>query len=296
MTVAKAGYKIAASLDQNHLDRMINLSSNPNSPLGLISVKTLLAYIATGAFVGLCFKLGMYKGNGFVFNVIYIGLTFLFVSRLINTTRTGELSYTNLTAMTDYIPNYMRKISTTRNSAVNTFYQTYGIANVDDKTGDIRYLNGDFGALLSVSGSGSILVFEEDQSDIIDAADNFWRKIDVGMQITQITIKEGQRVDLQLGNYQRRWDRIAASKMDKGTRDLLGDLMDAEVGLLANDVSMNYRSIHQYWLLRTRSSESLKSLKNLIKHDIENSGLMIKMARTQYYDDIVRVSKSMFSS
>lgn len=292
--MAKAGYKIAASLDQNQLDRMINLSTNPNSPLGLISVKTLLAYLATGAFVGLGFKMGMYKGNGFVFNVIYISLTFLFVSRLINTTRTGELSYTNLLALTDYIPSYMKKVSTTRNSPVNAFYQMYGIASVDDKTGDIRFLNGDFGAMLSVSGSGSILVFEEDQSDIVDAADNFWRKIDVGMSILQITIKEGQRVDLQLGNYQRRWDAIARTKIDSTTKNLLGDLMDAEVGLLANDVSMNYRSTHQYWLLRAKSGEALKSLKNLIKHDIENSGLMLKTARTQYYDDVVRVSRSMF--
>ena len=50
--MAKQGYKIPASLNQTHFDRMINLSKNPNSPIGLVSVKTIAAYIGTLFFVG----------------------------------------------------------------------------------------------------------------------------------------------------------------------------------------------------------------------------------------------------
>ncbi len=293
--MAKNGYKIPASLDQTHLDRVISISNNPNSPVGLVSVKTVVAYLGTGAMIGAAWKLGIFKGNGFWFNVIYVALIFLFVSRLINTTRTGDLAYTNLFALSDYLPKYMRKLSTTRNSKVAAFYKLYGIASVDDKTGDIRYSNGDYGALLAVSGTGSILLFEEDKTAILDANDAFWRKIDVGMYITQITIKEGQKVDIQLGNYQRRWNKVAQADMTDDMKNLLGDLMDAEIDVLANDIAVNYRSIHQYWLLRTSNKEMMKSLKTLIKYDIDNSGLVVRTARTQYYDDIVRMSESIFS-
>lgn len=293
--MAKTGYKIPASLDQTHLDRVISLSNNPNSPVGLVSVKTLLAYLGTLALVGVFWKIGVFRGNGLFFNIVYVAFIFLFVSRLINTTRTGDLAYTNIFAIFDYLPKPMRKLSTTRNSNVDAFYKLYGIASVDDEKGDVRYTNGDCGALLAVSGTGSILLFDEDKTSIIDANDGFWRKIDVGSYITQITIKEGQKVDLQLGNYQRRWNRVAASDMTDDMKNTLGDLMDAEVDVLANDIAVNYRSIHQYWLLRCSSKEALTSLKTLIKSEIDNSGLVLRSARTQYYDDVVRMSSSIFS-
>ena len=268
--MAKQGYKIPASLNQTHFDRMINLSKNPNSPIGLVSVKTIAAYIGTLFFVGSLFKMGM-----------------------INTLPTGELKYMNINALIDYLPKQMRFLKTTRNSNVDAFYKLYGIAKVKDN-GDILYKNGDVGTLLSVSGSGSILVFDEDKNAILDATDNFWRKIDVGMYITQITIKEGQKVDLQLGNYQHRWNTLANSDIDDETMNIIGDLMDAEVNILANDISMNYRSIQQYWLLRTSNDELLKSMKTLIQHDIDNGSLILKSARTQYMEDIVRMSESIF--
>lgn len=291
--MAKQGYKIPASLDQTHMDRMINLSKNPNSPIGLVSVKTILSYIATLGFVGALFKMGMFNGNGIFFNIVYVALIFLFVSQLINTTATGELKYNNIVALFDYLPKIMRNLKTTRNSNVEAFYRLYGIAEIK-QNGDIVYKNGDVGALLSVSGSGSILVFDDDKNAILDAMDNFWRKIDVGMYVTQITIKEGQKIDLQLGNYQRRWNNIANESMDDDTRNILGDLMDAEISVLTDDIVVNYRSIQQYWLLRAKSMEVLKSLKTTILHDIDNGGLVIKTARTQYYDDIVRMSESIF--
>lgn len=292
--MAKNGYRIPASLDQTHLDRVISLSQNPNSPVGLVSVKTILAYLGTAASVGVGWKLGMFKGNSLIFNIVYVVLLFLFVSKLINTTRTGELAYSNLYALSDYLPRYMRKLSTTRNSKVDAFYKLYGIASVNNDNGDIRYTNGDQGALLAVSGSGSILVFDEDKDAILDANDSFWRRIDVGAYITQITIKEGQKVDLQLGNYQRRWDRVAVSDISDDMKNILGDMMDAEVDVLANDIAVNYRSIHQYWLLRASNKEALRSLKTLIKSEIDNSGLVVRSARTQYYDDVVRMSNSIF--
>lgn len=291
--MAKQGYKIPASLDQTHFDRMINLSKNPNSPIGLVSVKTIAAYIGTLFFVGSLFKMGMFVGNSFLFNVFYIILIFLFVSQLINTLPTGELKYVNINALIDYLPKQMKFLKTTRNSKVDAFYKLYGIADVKDN-GDILYKNGDVGALLSVSGSGSILVFDEDKDAILDATDNFWRKIDVGMYITQITIKEGQKVDLQLGNYQRRWNLLTESDTDDDTKNLIGDLMDAEVNILAEDIAVNYRSIQQYWLLRTRSDEMLKSMKTLIQYDIDNGSLVLKSARTQYREDIIRMSESIF--
>lgn len=291
--MAKQGYKIPASLNQTHFDRMINLSKNPNSPIGLVSVKTIAAYIGTLFFVGSLFKMGMFVGNGFFFNVFYVILIFLFVSQLINTLPTGELKYMNINALIDYLPKQMRFLKTTRNSNVDAFYKLYGIAKVKDN-GDILYKNGDVGTLLSVSGSGSILVFDEDKNAILDATDTFWRKIDVGMYITQITIKEGQKVDLQLGNYQHRWNTLANSDIDDETMNIIGDLMDAEVNILANDISMNYRSIQQYWLLRTSNDELLKSMKTLIQHDIDNGSLILKSARTQYMEDIVRMSESIF--
>lgn len=70
--------------------------------------------------------------------------------------------------------------------------------------------------------------------------------------------------------------------------------MDAEVNILANDISMNYRSIQQYWLLRTSNDELLKSMKTLIQHDIDNGSLILKSVRTQYMEDIVRMSESIF--
>lgn len=293
--MAKQGYKIPASLDQTHLDRVISISNNPNSPIGLISLKTIVAYLGTAALIGVCWKLGMFKGNSIGFNIIYIILVFLFVSRLINTTKTGELAYNNLYAITDYLPKRMRLLSTTRNSSVDAFYKLYGIASIDDTNGNIRYKNGDYGTLLAVSGTGSILVFDEDKESILDANDAFWRKIDVGMYISEITIKEGQKVDLQLGNYQRRWNNLSATKMDPNVKNLIGDLMDAEVSVLADDIAVNYKSIHQYWLLRTQDKETLDSLKIIIKGEVDNSGLVIRTARTQYYNDIVRVSNIIFS-
>ena len=115
------------------------------------------------------------------------------------------------------------------------------------------------------------------------------------MHISEITIKEGQKVDLQLGNYQHRWDKVAKSDSPDDIKNLIGDMMDAEIDVLANDIAVNYRSIHQYWLLRTVDKESLVALKTIIKGEIENSGLVVRTARTQYYDDVVRVSKIIFS-
>ena len=71
----------------------------------------------------------------------------------------------------------MRTIMTRKNSDYVDFLNFVGIKSVDDD-GNIEFLDGDIGTMYRVSGSASVLLFEQDRDAIITVAIRFIVRIE----------------------------------------------------------------------------------------------------------------------
>ncbi|MBT8163582.1 MULTISPECIES: hypothetical protein [Arthrobacter] len=184
-------------------------------------------------------------------------------------TKTKELRVVRVPALLAYLPKKAREVFVRRGSDPGGFYSMVGISHIAEN-GRITFDDGSAGQVYMVVGSASRLLFDEDQTAILNRRDAFWRKVPTSCSFTEITTKEPQRVVDQLANLEHRNRNLEIRDPD------LIELLDEQYDILTGHVGGKFTSIHQYQLLRGRTANALRQGHQILQVEAESSSLVIK--------------------
>lgn len=282
--MSKPFYKIPVSLDKSFADTEITLSAK-DVTIKPLPIKIILGYIASGLA---CFYMvtntfiteGGFLGV-FLFVLLWVFMTIL----LLQQDKTGVSQYTMVKSIVGYLPNTMRKLFTRTSNKATDFVSLTSIDSIDYEHGSIKFIDGAYAHIFRVVGSGSILLFEEDRDAILNRADVFYRKFSPDVELIFVTNKESQKVYNQLANLKKRYDNL---KVDDAE---LRAVLDTQFRTLKFDVGSNYKSIHQYLLLKAPNAEALRIARNTLLSEVESSDLFFKRCEPLFGEDIDNVLK-----
>lgn len=288
--MAKNIYKIPESLDHSLGDVEISLTTDDGVGGKPISIKIVLAYILSALA---CFFLvtSTFIGDGgfwiVPFVAIWAALTFLLLKR--DDTDLPQLML--VPTILDYIPKMMRKLYCRDKDKAINFMRFIGISDYDPESGLIEFIDGKLGYAFMVTGSASVLLFEQDRKAILDRVDIFYRKIKEDVELIFLTTKESQKVFRQLSAEERRFRYLNSITTDE---DLL-EMCDTRFRCLRDYVGGEFRSIHQYLIIKAESAEALDMTRNILRSECENSSLVFKSCIGLSGGDVPAMLKTIFT-
>ncbi|QXV57533.1 hypothetical protein [Amycolatopsis sp. TNS106] len=268
--MAKASYKVPASINRSFLDHEITLSKGgwaaKPSPIKQLlffgGCGLALLWITTSTFISSA-------SPAFVILFLIWGLAAIVYFG--GMTKTRQLRVRTLPALLAYVPAKARHVYVRRNSNPSDFYSIVGIDSIDPD-GRIHFPDGSEGQVYLIVGSASYLLFDADRIEILDRVDSFWRKVDTSCEWVIITTKEPQRIHHQVANLEKRNHALAIRDPD------LVELQNEQYDILTQHVGGKFTSIHQYLLLKGKSADALRRAHTILQAEVEGTALMIKEA------------------
>lgn len=268
--MAKEVYKIPADLNQNYLDMELAIQSKDGLGVRPLPIKVILSWIISAMLCFcICTKTFVQYG-GFFLIVAFVALWFALSYFLLKTDSTKRMAIQDVISFLAYMPSSARKLMTRMTSEAAVFYRLLNIDKINNETGLITFNDGTFGYCMSVVGTASVLLFDDDRNAILNRVDNFYRKIGTDVEIIYITSKESQKITHQVANLKRRFDNLNNNDPD------LRACAEEQFSTLKNYVGGQFKSIHQYLIIKADNKEVLTVAKNAIKSESENSSLMFK--------------------
>lgn len=281
--MAKDIYRIPTSLDKSMGDMEIAIHSADGVGLRPIPIKIILAYVMSAITCFFICSKTFITAGGVGLIAVFVILWAMLTSVLLKTDAAGIPQMSFIISMMNYLPKPMRYVITRNSAPANQFLQITGILSIDSDNGLITFNDGSVGYMYRVVGNGSRLLFPEDKKAIIDRVDAFYRKMPIECQIIYITSKESQKVYRQVARLQRRYNALGPNDYE------LKSLCEAQFDVLKNEIGQQYRSIHQYMILKADNLEALISSKNILEDEVENSNMMFKQCTALFGTDIADV-------
>lgn len=286
--MAKKSYKIPDTLDKGFGETEIPLQSSDGLGTKPIPIMIILIYICSALLWFYSVSRSFIRAGGIglivAFSILWLALTILLMKR----DKTGIPEASLVVSMVNYLPKSMRYLITRKTAKANAFRALVGIKDINYDTGLITFLDDTYAFLYRVVGTGSVLLFEDDKTAILDRYDMFWRKIKADCEILFITSKEPQKIYRQLANAERRYVGL-----DVKDRELAA-VAERNFNFLRDQVGMNFRSIHQYMLVKADNKEALMQTKNIILSEVENSSMVFKQCTPLFGSDIDDVLSTIF--
>lgn len=272
----KTSYKIPASLDTSYLDMTITIRNNDGlglRPLPIKQIAFMILVVFSAFFLQQKTFLGQVStASSAAFLITYIG----FGMYLALKDSSHVLRFEMVPAMLSYIQPDHRKL-------FKVPVSFYNIADIDED-GLVQFADGSFGYVCSVVGSASILLFDSDREAILSRVDSFWQKQSPGNEYIFITVKKAQDVNSQR-NFIRTYDMS-----DKELKELARE----QDRVLRDFVGKEFKSIHQYLILKSPNKETLMSAYNVLRSEVENSNYMIKRCIQLSDETIVSIINTIF--
>lgn len=289
--MAKETYKIPASLDENYMNMEIAIQSKDGVGLKPLPVRVILVWLL-GLFM---LFYAVMNGSSFIaqsglFLRILFGLVwvaFLFV--LTKFDKSHKMQLELVPTVLSYMNKSNRYVVTRKTSNANAFYGIVGIDSIDEKNGLVRYIDGTYGYWYSVVGTASVLLFPDDRNAILDRVNEFYKKIQSDCEIIFMTTKEPQRVHKQLAHL------IAQHKALEFKDSEIDMLVEEQKTLLKDFVGKEFKSLHQYMIIKGDNREALSNVNNVVISEYENSSLMLKQCTPLYRENIENVLKLIYS-
>lgn len=221
-----------------------------------------------------------------VFVCMWITMTIL----LFMTDKTKRMNFQSIISLLNYMAIATnRKVVTRRDVPATGMLDMCNIKSID-KSGVIKFTDRNVGYMYRVTGSASVLLFDSDKKQIINAVDNFYRKVDGNTEYIYITLKEPQKIYNQANAVKIRYNRLDLYDPD------LNDLCNNQLIMLRDVVGKKFQSIHQYMIVKADSLESLTAAKITLQNELDSSGLFIKRCIPLYSDEILEVLAAVYSS
>lgn len=280
----KPSYKIPYDLNESYANLNISLSTKDGSVARVLPIKVVLFYIFS--FLG-CLYLMM---NTFIGSMSTILQKVLFVSLWIALTitlagydATKRMNIQLIPVVLNYLPKKARYVFTRRNKVATPFFNIVGIEDIASD-GLVEFIDGTWGYWYRVVGSASILLFDSDKEAIINRVDAFFRKWSgTQSEVVFMTTKESQKVYRQVNSLRRRYENLQVSDRD------LQELAEEQFTILRDYVGHEFKSLHQYMLIKSENKEALMAAVNILQSEVENSSLMIKQCVPLEYEEVVEM-------
>lgn len=289
--MAKEVYKIPASLNENYLNMEIAIQSKDGVGLKPLPVRVILVWLL-GLF-GLFYM--VMNGSSFIaqsnlflkilFGAIWIA--FLFVLTRVDKSHRMQLEL--VPAVISYLQKSNRHVLTRKTGNGNAFFNIVGIESIDEKNGLVKYIDGTYGYWYEVVGTASVLLFPDDKTAILNRVDEFYKKIQSDCEIIFMTTKEPQKVHKQLAHLTAQYKALEFKDDD------IDILVKEQYHLLKNFVGKEFKSLHQYMIIKGDTREALSNINNVVISEYENSSLMLKQCTPLYQEGIEPVLKLIYS-
>lgn len=262
--MSKESYKVPTSLDRHFMDHELNLFAGTSVPIKvpaffLLSALTLF-WIASSTFIA----------HGAWWIIPLFVIWWIVASIMMGSfTKTREFRFMQVPSVLAYLPSRSRRVITRSAANASNFKSIVGIKDISED-GLVQYENGAVGQAYMVVGSASVLLFDQDEAAIINRVDDFWRKVDTSSDFITLTKKEPQRVETQIANLKRRYDALDLESEE------LRDIMEHQLLILRDYVGEQFKSIHQYILVRSDGMEALRAAHTALVSERNESDLMFK--------------------
>lgn len=287
--MAKSAYKIPYGLNTSYGDMEISIKSGDaamsSKPL---PIKILLAYLMSLVCCVWVMTQTIISSGSLPQLICFVICWVLLTLVLFKQDATGRMQAELILTLLNYIPKKARQVITRNSANALPFYQIAGIDRIDKKSGLVVYTDGTYGYWYRVVGSASVLLFDADKRAILDRVDGFYQKMNTECEVIFITTKAAQQVYKQVANLKRRYDRLEVRDPE------LLELADEQFRCLKNYVGKEFKSVHQYLVLKADNKEVLLQSKNILQSEVENSTRMIKRCIPMFYDDIVAVLEQIY--
>ena len=286
--MAKKSYRVPYTLAQSYADMTVSLNTKDGSVgkvLPMLVIFTYVVSIMSCLIIVSKTYIGTY-GNTLqviLFIILWAALTVV----LAKFDGTRRMNIQRVATLLSYLPNRARHVYTRTTRSAIPFYNIVGIDKVE-QDGLVWYNDETFGYFYRVVGSASILLFEADQEAILNRVDNFFKKWQTDSEVIFITAKEGQKIYRQLANLQKRYENLQNDDPD------LRDLAEEQFRILRDYVGKEFKSIHQYMVIKSANKEALRVANNILQSEVENSSLFIKQCVPLEKDDTLEVLRSIY--
>ena len=288
--MAKASYKIPASLNDNYLNMEIAIQNKEGVGLRPLPVRVILTWVA--GLLGLFFfeanDMSILKHGTLlvrlIFAVTWIGLIYI----LSKVDKTHRMQLELIPACISYLQKSNKYVTTRRASNAGPFYSIVGIDDIDDQTGMITYADGTFGYWYAVVGTASVLLFPNDRDAILDRVNEFYKKIQPDCEIIFMTAKEPQKVYHQINHLTAQYNALTYKDPD------IDKIVREQYDILKDFVGKEFKSLHQYMIIKGDNREALTNINNVVRGECEGSSLMLKQCIPLYKEDVIEVLKSIY--
>jgi len=287
MNGTKPSYRIPADLNSNFGDLQIALQTRDGAGLKPLPVKVILAGVAS--LVILFWLIShTFIGDGTLFQIILFCILWVaFTIVLISYDATRRMKAQLIFTLFDYLPRVSRYLILRKSNPANAFFLIAKIKKINEN-GLVEYADDMFGYFYRITGAASILLFEDDKTAIVSRVDSFFRKIASTAECTFITVKEPQKVYRQEAALHRKFQKLTIDDAE------LNALATEQYETLHGYVGKEFKSIHQYLLLKADNREALTLNKNILQSEIENSTHMFKQCVPLYEKDISLLLASVY--
>lgn len=290
--MAKQRFRIPSSLDVSYFDMEFHLKTK--NGLGVskpVSAKALFSgFIAVFGWFYLTFQTFIGRGGiglAILFTILYTVLVVL----LVKPDKTGRMGLELILSLASYLPKHGRQVKTRLTDPVDAIHGIFHIDRIDLEDALIHFSDKRVGRVYHVVGSASSLLFEEDKQVILDKVDSFYRKLAPGTEVMYDTVYEGHAVDDQLAAVQA--EANALRNRSNGLYTLLAERENILEKAINN--SQGLASLHQYVLVAAPNEVALRDFDNLMMGDVEQDGIMFRLARELTYDETVRYLRRLVS-
>lgn len=290
---AKESYKIPASIDESYMDMEITLKNKDGIGLRPLPIRVVLLWVAS--ILILLFIVTnehspvqhMGLGIKILFSALWVAFTYL----MTRTDDTRQMRIELVPPLMSYLSKSDRNVYTRRSNSPGPFYGIVGIEDIDETTGVVKYMDGTYGYWYSVVGSASVLLFPEDRAMILSKVDDFYKKLQPDCEIIFVTTKEPQKVVRQQAHLKAQYDNLDPKYHDPD----IDKLYKEQYNVLTNFVGKEFKSLHQYMILKGDTREALSVINSIVKSECSNSKLVFKECMPLYQSDIEAVLRTIYA-
>lgn len=280
--MAKKSYKIPATLADNYLDMEIALQAKDGVGLKPLPIRVILVWLI--GLLALFFlevnEMSMIVQCGFFAKVIFAVAWVALIYVLSRVDKSHRMQIEILPATLKYLQKSNRRIVTRRTANAAPFRGIVGIKDIDERTGLVTYFDGTYGYWYSVVGTASVLLFPEDRDAILDHVDDFYKKLQCDCEIIFMTTKEPQKVVRQTAHLMSQYKALTYKDPD------VDALVKEQYETLNNFVGKEFKSLHQYMVIKGDNKEALSAINNIVTAECRGSSLMFKQCTALYREDI----------
>ena len=277
----KQSYRWRYPLDASRLDISLAFKSQNGVGIRPVPIRLVIAVLASGMGCFYIVSASPLMDMGIGWTVLFVIFWIVASFVLLKPDKSGHLAFEQLPVLINYIPRSSRRVICRSDSPAWGALNVIGVEDIDPETGLISFHDGCVGYLYRVVGSASVLLFPADRDAIVNRVDNFWRTMKTEYEMTFITMREPQKVTRQLKALDA---RIQAMGDDPALTDLRR-LAQSERDVLEYRVGSEFRSLHQYLLIKAKSIESLNNGRNMLQAEVEGSTYMFKRVQALYDTD-----------